>query len=236
MGTRSNNDVLNKQKKKILDEFTFLNSHELQSPLNTIISYLSLLKEEQKSMSDISQLSINTIDKAVIRMRNNMNALLNYVNIGVDRKIEKIDLQEIVSLTVDNLASIIEDKKANIKIELPSLIINADKKEMQSLIYNLIENALKFCKQETPPKIKIASITKKNEIVLSIQDNGIGIAQQDFEIIFDVFKRLNSYDDYSGSGIGLAVCKKIIDLYKGKIWLNSNLNEGCIFYLSVPKN
>ena len=232
MDNNKKNDSLDNQKNKILNEFAFLVSHEIQSPLNTIISYLSILKEETFDMNETSKVSINAIEKASYKMKNYMNALIDYTNIGKNSTKEKIIIEPFFKHLEKKLSPLIEQNQTELDIVSETNFLIGYKKELQILLFNIIENALKFRKKESTTKIKI--IEQNNEVVISIKDNGIGIAEENFEIIFDAFKKLHSQDDFPGSGMGLTICKKIVELHKGKIWLTSILEKGSTFYVSIP--
>jgi light-regulated signal transduction histidine kinase (bacteriophytochrome) len=125
----------------------------------------------------------------------------------------------------------IKEKNADVTCEpLPTITVNPT--QMVQLLQNLISNALKFCKSDVPPKIRLSAKKEGGYWVFSVSDNGIGINPEYFNKIFHIFQRLQS--EYEGTGIGLAVCKKIVEYHKGKIWVESQLNEGTAFYFTIP--
>jgi light-regulated signal transduction histidine kinase (bacteriophytochrome) len=112
-------------------------------------------------------------------------------------------------------------------------VLNLYEIEMRQMFQNLITNAIKFCKKDTPPKIQIRANKINESWTFSIRDNGIGIASNSFDRVFDIFQRLHTTEKYEGSGIGLANCKKIIQLHRGEIWIESTLGQGTIFYFTI---
>lgn len=222
-------------KNQSLKEFSYLTSHDLQSPLNTIISYLSLLNEEKKDMSDIAKLSIENIEKSTYRMKDFVTSLLNFVVIGKNEIRESFCIKNVIDESLESLESKIKRRKAFIKIEVPKeFSFTGNKRNIQRVFFNLIENSLKYAKENNDIKISIKGKKYNDHYLFSIADNGIGISENDVEIIFNPFKKLHSKDDYEGHGIGLAECKKIIELHYGEIWVKSVFNEGSTFYFKLP--
>ena len=151
-----------------------------------------------------------------------------------DDKPESIDCEFILNQVLSDIKAVIKENNATIFHDpLPEVM--ADSTQLVQVFQNLILNGIKFHGEETP-KIHIAAEKKASEWVFSVQDNGIGIDPQYSERIFEIFKRLNSRDRYPGTGIGLAICKKIIERHGGRIWVESELGKGSTFYFTLPIN
>lgn|GEM_PF-2970488 len=231
--SKKNKDL--EEKNKSLTEFSYLTSHDLQSPLNTIISYLSILDEERDNMNEITNVSVDAIKKSAYRMKTFINSLLKYIVIGEDRVAEHFNIYEIIEEVKTSLFSLIKEKNAQITVKGINFETKGYKQDYYRVLFNIINNALKYTEVEKIPKILI-NIEEKNDVFkFSISDNGIGIEKKHLDIIFEAFKRLHSKDDYEGTGIGLAECKKIIDLNKGKIWVDSVLGKGSTFNFTFSK-
>jgi len=220
-----------------LEKFAYVASHDLQEPLRMVSNYVQLL--EMKYEEKLDKEAVEFIRYAVEgagRMRELINDLLAYSRLGSSgKKKEYIDLNTAVNEVINSLQEPIREKKAAvIKKNLPR--VWAEKTMMQPLFQNLVLNALKFAKKKIPPEIIISAEEKKNEWVIKVKDNGIGIKKEYFDRIFIIFQRLHSREEYEGTGIGLAICKKIVERHGGDIWVESKKNEGAAFYLTLPKS
>ena len=225
-----------KRSNEELQQFAYAASHDLQEPLRTIISFSQLLEDQYKDKIDKNgQEFIQFMTEGASRMRTLINDLLKYSRITTQSQpLQKVNLNDILKTVLSNLQQLIKESDATITYkELPSIFIN--KSHMLQLFQNLISNALKF-KKETPPKIYIDAIKNENEWIFSVKDNGIGIEEKFFDRIFNIFQRLHTREEYPGAGIGLAICKKIIQRYNGKIWVESKIGEGSTFYFTIPIN
>lgn len=217
-----------------LELFAYAASHDLQEPLRMVSSYVHLIQRKLgKVDQDVEEYMDFAVD-GVKRMQELINDLLEYSR--VDRRgkpFQSIDLNKIITLVQLNLKNRIEETGTQVVVpELPR--IRGDQSQIISLFQNLLENGIKF-KGEKPPVIEIGYEESKGEWVFSVKDNGIGIEKKFFERIFIIFQRLNSRKEYEGTGIGLAVCKKIVERHQGDIWVESELNEGTTFYFSISK-
>ena len=180
-----------------------------------------------------SELASNTVENAN-RMNALLNALLNYSQIGMESDYLQItDCAIVFNNAVSDLKIMIDETKTVITND-PLPVITADNTQMKILFRNLLENAIKFHSDEIP-RIHVSSKQKEDEWIFSVKDNGIGIASEYKDIIFTIFSRLQNGEGYSGTGIGLATCKKILEYHSGNIWVESQHGEGSTFYFSIPK-
>ncbi|WP_204103021.1 MULTISPECIES: response regulator [Spirulina sp. CCY15215] len=219
-----------------LEQFTSIVSHDLRQPLTTINGYASLLlmKYAGQFPGDAERF-IRRISNAGERMEQMIEDLLFCAHIGgMDRsRFEQIEGDRLLDETLENLRSTIENTQAIIEREhLP--IIFANPIQLRELLENLIANALKYC-DRSPPQVKISARETATDICFSVQDNGIGIDPQSYEEIFQIFHRLHPDKHYSGTGIGLAICQKIVEAHGGRIWLDSQPCLGSTFYFTIPQ-
>lgn len=217
-----------------LERFTSVASHDLREPLRTIGSYIQLLERDLKGKLGTDALQyLEFVLKASARMRNLIDDLLSYAGVGRKQEEPKpVDCDDVLRTVLSNLKTLIEESHAEITCSpLPTILAN--KQEMVSLFQNLISNSIKYRSDKTP-KIHIQSERKNNEWLFSVRDNGIGIAPEDKEKIFVVFQRLHTQVEYTGTGIGLAICQKIVEAHGGKIWVESKIGSGSSFYFTLP--
>ena len=219
-----------------LQQFTFITSHDLQEPLRSIASFSQLLEMRYKNkLDDDADEYIKFVVDAAMRMKEMIQGLLDYSNIGTQKeRCKPLKVEDILKQALYGLTELIEENNAEITYD-PLPIINADKEQMIQLFNNLIENAIKFRKKDIPPKIHIScqEDTQKNEYIFSIADNGIGLEPQYSNKIFEIFKRLHTIDEYRGTGIGLAISKRIVERHGGHIWVESILGNGATFYFTI---
>ena len=220
-----------------LRQFAYVASHDLQEPLRTITSFTQLIERRYKDKldSDADEF-IEYIVDAAKRMQTLINDLLNYSRVATKKKeIELIDIEEILNSALNNLNTAIYENDAEITYEnLPKIM--AEPGQMIQLFQNLIGNAIKFRKPEVPPKIHIKAHKDKNEYIFSVEDNGIGMETQYAERIFTIFQRLHTKEEYEGTGIGLAISKRVVELHGGRIWVESEPGKGSTFYFTIPFN
>ena len=228
------NQKLQNQNKE-LEQFTYITSHDLQEPLRSLISFSELLEKEFSDKLDGNgAIYIDFITKSSKRMRALVKGLLDYSRIGNNKELVETDCSQIINDVQDDMTSIIQESEAKITIDtLP--VLKCYPTEMRQLFQNLISNAIKFRKKDSIPEIKISVTENQNNWIFSVQDNGIGIDQKDIHKLFIIFKRLNNRDEYEGTGIGLAHCKKIVELHGGTIWANAELNKQSTFTFIIPK-
>lgn len=213
-----------------LERFGYVASHDLQEPLRAISGYLQLLDEKLGDQLDES--SKRYLDKSVegaARMRQLINDLLSFSRL--QRRgfaFTRVKLSQVLSRTSENLATLINDEKAEISSDtLPT--IGGNEALLTDLFTNLITNGIKYRHPERRPRIQITSRERGDYVVLEFKDNGIGIAEQHQKQVFELFARLHRREDYPGTGIGLAVCKRIVELHNGKISLRSESGKGSVF-------
>ncbi|MBC7476201.1 MAG: PAS domain-containing protein [Candidatus Sericytochromatia bacterium] len=216
-----------------LQQFAFISSHDLQEPLRIVNSYIQLLSKKYVDQLDSEAHEfINFAIDGINRMQSLVNDLQEYSNI-VQRKVKfkPVDLEKVLENALYSLESQITDKNAKISHnKLP--IINADEKQITALFQNIISNSIKYCKSQ--PTININVQLKYGEWVFSFKDNGIGIEPEYFEKIFLFFQRLHNRSIYQGTGMGLAICKKIVENHKGEIWVSSGYGIGSVFHFTIP--
>ena len=219
-----------------LEQFTYITSHDLQEPLLTLMSFSELLLEEYShNLNDEAKLYIEFINKSAIRMRSLVRGLMEYARIGKRDEVKEMDCNRVVNDILNDLSLTIYNAQAEITVKkLPK--IRGYETYIRLLFQNLISNAIKFSKESTKPKIKIKCSETDKEWKFSVKDNGIGIDEKYIDQVFIIFKRLNNDSAYQGYGIGLAHCKKIVDLHNGEIQVKSILNSGSTFSFTISKN
>lgn len=232
----SEENVALKQQNKELQQFSYLASHDLQQPVNNIISYLSILEDSRKNLDDMGNLCLTVIKKSSYKMKKFITSLLDYAVIGSHKKDELIDINRVLKSVKEVLLDKLQETNSTLKINIEKHQLYSYKNDIHLLFLHLIENAINFKKENEAPVIKINSVIQNHDYLYSISDNGIGIDDVHFEKIFDIFYTVNRDETYEGVGIGLAYCKKIIELYGGKIWINATLNQGTTVFFTLPKS
>ncbi|MEL7010484.1 MAG: ATP-binding protein [Cyanobacteria bacterium J06588_4] len=218
-----------------LDDFTSTVVHDLQAPLRSLTMFTELLAQEyQDELDEKGQQYLDRISHSGLRMQTLVEDLLAFSRAGVGEQTwMKVDLNQTIELVKADLQSAIASTAAQITVnKLPQILINP--KDIHQLFQNLIENALKFC--DRAPEISISVVAQGEEWLFTVEDNGIGIAPEFQSEIFEIFKRLYPADIYPGSGMGLAICQKIITRYDGTIWVESVVGKGSTFNFTIPIN
>ncbi|HKO78019.1 MAG TPA: MASE1 domain-containing protein [Flavobacterium sp.] len=220
---------------KELEQFAYITSHDLQEPLITLKCFSELIKADfPKDANENINQYLDFILESSDRMQKLVKGLLDYSRIGSQIEIKEVDSNEIANDAISILSDIIEKSETQITIgDLPK--VQGHSIELIQLFQNLIENAIKFRKKDTPLTISITAKEVEDNWQFTIEDNGIGIEEHNKEKVFVIFKRLNNRDEYSGIGIGLAICKKIIALHSGTIWVESKFGQGTNVYFTIPK-
>lgn len=223
-----------------LEEFIHVISHDLKEPLRKIVMYNGRIDGSYLSETDAKSMSV--MKAAALRLNSLVDDLVSYSSHTAQEERTDVNLVDIIREVSEDLEIIMSDKKAVIKIgKLPTL--KASRVQMRQLFSNLISNAIKYSKKDSFPVIEISQIDNfESEITnpsdqfikIQIKDNGIGMEQNHLLKIFTIFQRLHAKNEYSGNGIGLAICKKIMENHSGNITVESKLNEGTIFNLYFP--
>ena len=218
-----------------LNTFAYAASHDLQEPLRMVVSYLQLLKKNYGGQldADADEFIGYAVDGAR-RMKRLIDDLLTYSRVSTRNvPFASIDMAEAVVTALANLKIAIRESGAVVTVDpLPTL--NGDATQIERLLQNLIGNAVKYRLAGTKPAIHVAAVRKGDEWQFSVADNGIGIGEEHFDRVFDIFQRLHGREEYEGSGVGLAVCKQIIEHHGGRIWLESVPGEGSTFFFTLP--
>jgi PAS domain S-box-containing protein len=217
-----------------LEQFAYIASHDLQAPLQTIGNYSKLLQRRyQQKLDEKADKFLRYIVEAAQRMQNQIDDLLEYSRIGKrDKNYETIDCQSVLDKAISNLRLSIDKNQAKIQIltPLPNLVV--DSNQFLLLWQNLIANAIKY-RTEEPPSIVISCKSQGNFWLFEIADNGIGIDPKYYKRIFQIFQRLHTQEEYPGTGIGLAICQRIVENHHGRIWVESNNDRGTKFCLTI---
>jgi len=217
-----------------LERFAYVASHDLQEPLRTVASYVQLLSRRYRDRLDGD--AMDFIDFAVggvRRMQHLIEDLLAFSRVGTrGAPLVPTELPSVLRATLDTLHAALEESDAEVTSdEMPTVV--ADAGQVAQLLTNLIGNALKFRGAE-PPRVHVGAERIGRMWSISVRDNGIGIAPEYFDRIFVIFQRLHSREEYAGTGVGLAICKKIVERHGGRIWVESRPGQGARFTFTLP--
>jgi len=218
-----------------LQQFAYVASHDLQEPLRMVSSFLQLLEKKYKNSLDAAaQQYIHFAVDGAERMKKLILDLLAYSRVGSSKEeFCKTNMNQIACEVIDTFRLALQETKGEISVKnLP--VINAVKTQMLQLLQNLVGNAIKY-RDNRPPRIEISCDDQKEYWQFRVKDNGIGIEPQYYDKVFEIFQRLHTKGNYSGTGIGLAVCKKIVERHGGKIHVESNSDEGSVFTFTIKK-
>ena len=218
-----------------LEQFAYVASHDLQEPLRMVASYTQLLARRYKGKLDANADEfIGFAVGGATRMQQLIQDLLSYSHVTTKgQSFQLIDAKTACDNALENLQTLIKDSNAVVNVgPLPAVL--ADASQLMQLFQNLIGNAVKYGNERTP-EIHVAAKPKGDQWVFSVQDNGIGIAPQYSERIFQMFQRLHTAKEYSGTGIGLAICRKIVERHGGKIWVEAQPGKGSTFVFTIPR-
>jgi PAS domain S-box-containing protein len=218
-----------------LEQFAYVASHDLKEPLRMISNYTQLiLRKIENENEEIHEYS-GYVTEGVDRMRHMIDDLLAYSRLErTDLTLHPVDMNKVIEEVLNHLADTIIEKEAFIEVGvLP--VVRSSRTLMGHLFQNLLTNALKFMRPDVKPKIEINAEEEETDWLFSVADNGIGINQEYAGKVFQIFQRLHGRDQYEGTGIGLALCKRIIEIHNGKIWFEPNGEDGTVFKFSIPK-
>lgn len=219
-----------------LERFAYMASHDLQEPLRMVISFTQLIKEKYADKLDEQGRNyINFATSGASRMRHLIQDLLAYARVGNEAEtIIRVDLNSLITTIEESIMSSLVQADASIVWpKLPEVL--ADPVRISSVFQNLIGNAIKYRKPDTAPKVTIRVSAEKDTWVFCVCDNGLGIAEEYWLKIFEPFKRLHRNEEYSGTGMGLSICRKTIERMGGRIWVTSELGQGSQFHFTLPK-
>lgn len=220
-----------------MNQFTYIVSHDLQAPLRMVTGFMELLEKKHADKLDAAARQyIDYAVKGAVKMKDLVFDLLEYSRLSsIENELVEVDLNCVMQEIHERLSTVIRETKANITIEqLP--VVTGDKKKLAQLMYHLVDNALKY-RSEAVPDIRLSCKKENGFWIICIADNGLGINTAFFERVFQVFRRLHNDDaKYKGTGIGLALCKKIVELHGGVINVESEIGKGSFFYFSLPVN
>jgi light-regulated signal transduction histidine kinase (bacteriophytochrome) len=217
-----------------LEQFAYVASHDLQEPLRMVSSYVQLFARRYAGQVDPQ--ARKYIDYAVDgakRMQSLINALLEYSRVGRREQPARVSAEAALAQALENLSSSIVEAGARVTSDpLPDVIV--DGRQLVQVFQNLVGNAVKFRRPGVPPRVHVSARIDGDEVVLGVHDNGIGVDPRHADRIFVIFQRLHTRDEYSGTGIGLSIAKKVIDRAGGRIWLESEPGQGSTFYFTLP--
>jgi signal transduction histidine kinase len=216
-----------------LEQFAYIASHDLQEPLRVVIGYVQLIERKYKGHLDAdADQFFHYIVEGVARMQQLINDLLNYSRVGTrGLALKETSLDTVLDRALANLKLVIDETGATVTHDaLPK--VQADETQLVQLFQNLIGNGIKF-RSDHPPAIHVSARRDSDHWVLGVRDNGIGIEPAYWEQIFVIFQRLHTRQKYAGTGIGLAICKRIVERHGGRIWLESQLGQGATFYFTL---
>jgi len=224
---------LNRSNKE-LEEYAYVASHDLKEPLHVVSSFVYLLEKRfQSKLDDHDRKYLTYIKEGVSQAQRLIKDLLEYSRAGKEKSFEEVDVSSVLTQVLANLKIVIEESGATVHYD-PMPKIMANYMEMVQLFQNLTANAINYRSQKHL-EIHITARSEADKWIFSIKDNGIGIDAQFKERIFEMFQRLHAKTENSGTGIGLAICKKIVENHEGKIWVDSAVGEGSTFYFSIKK-
>mgnify|MGYP006278192945 CR=1 FL=1 len=220
---------------KKLEEFSHVVSHDLKQPLRTIQAFSQFLVEDyQDALDEEGQEYLGRLKRSSERMKSLIDDLLKLSSIGTKREpMEKVDVGDLMTEVREDLSALLADAELAVAEELPTVMANRTR--LGELFGNLISNAVRY-NDKDDMRIEVDAVERGNEVVFSVSDNGMGIEERYRERIFELFERLSPEDNPESTGAGLAICKRIVEEFGGRIWLDSKLGEGSTFYFSVPKH
>ena len=220
-----------------LEQFAYAVSHDLREPLRMVASYLQLIEMQNKDKFDNESKEFLSIAfDGAKRMNDLLDGLLQYSRVGSRGKIPaECDCEEIIRNATNNLMLQIDETKTQIETYNMPVSVPADRSQLIQLFSNLIGNSIKYSKPGITPVIQISCCSDEKFWTFCVKDNGIGIESQYYDRIFQVFQRLHGRTEIPGYGLGLSICKRIVERHGGKIWVDSKPGEGTEFYFTMPR-
>jgi len=221
-----------------LENFAYIASHDLKAPIRSVISFMQLLKNNIKDQIDDKNLKfVDIVLEASVSMQVLIDDLLAFSRINTQKvEIEKLDLRKLIKRLLIEINSSIEEKNGRIIVKNIPEFINGDESRVRQIFQNLMTNGLKFTKEGAQPEVIVDCKENSTHYQFSVSDNGIGIEADYLDKIFLMFKKLHSENKYTGTGIGLSICKKVVEQHDGVIWVESEFGKGSTFYFTIRKN
>jgi light-regulated signal transduction histidine kinase (bacteriophytochrome) len=221
---------------KDLEAFAYTVSHDLRAPLRAIAGFSQIVaRRHRASLNEEGQRYVDNIVKAAVQMDRLINDLLSYSRLG--RKAvnwQPVVIEEVVSQVIDHLSDRVTRTAARLLLPEEMPIINGDWTLLSQILANLLDNALTYHREDVSPRIEMSINADPDFVVLIIKDNGIGIAPEYQEKVFNIFQRLHSQERYPGTGIGLAVVKRSAEMLGGNVWVESTVGQGSAFFVRLP--
>jgi len=218
-----------------LQQFAYIASHDLQAPLRAVTGYLNLLeKRYRERLDDRAQKYITNARGGAERMKEMIRALLNLSRVKTrGEALASTNAETVLQHVLDDLAPMIEESGAEVTHD-PLPTVMADEAQLAQVFQNLIANGIKFRREGVRPRVHIAALREDDEWVFAVEDNGIGIDPGQTDRLFQIFQRLHTREEYPGTGIGLALCRRIVERHGGRIWVESEVGAGSRFYFTLP--
>ncbi len=220
-----------------LEKFAWIASHDLKEPLRNISINLSFLQKRYgKYLTEpLANECLQEAFRSARKMQDLITDILTYAAVNKPQEnFEEVCIVGILNEVLDSLKISIKEKNARINIPAQVPKLKVDRAQIFQLFQNLISNSLKYTRGRNP-EIQIEVQDRVNQLIFSIRDNGIGIKKEYLDKIFHIFQRLHSREEFEGTGMGLAICKKIVERHRGRIWVQSEEDKGSVFYFSLPK-
>ena len=218
-----------------LERFAFIASHDLQEPLRKIQTFGDRIQRSGDTFSEKNQSYLKRMRASAERMQTLIKNTLSFSRLSSDAmKFRSINANSAIQTVLDDISLLVNDKQADIRVDNIGVIL-ADKGHIMRVFQNLLQNSLKFVAPERHPVIEITVVDRTEEhITLAFKDNGIGFDNQYASRIFNLFERLHGKSEFEGTGMGLAICRKIVEKHNGSIWAEGRENEGSVFYMQLP--
>ncbi len=217
-----------------LEQFAYVASHDLQEPLRMVSGFMDLLEDRYAGQLDVrGREYVHFALEGAQRAQRLVADLLQYSRAGRDEQLQTTDAQAALAEALANLRTAIDETGATVTHD-PLPVVQADPTRLVQLLQNLIANAIKFRRDE-PPRVHVAASARDGQWLFAVQDNGIGIPPDQYERIFLIFQRLHLRETYPGTGVGLAICKRIVERHGGRIWVESQPGQGTTFYFTLHR-